>query len=153
MPYKILVLECVRDEAACRHEMHVQSEPSLQEHRFEHMYAAEHVALDETLPMRTRLVRSQQKALDENDLLARVNQRVTAFGADVLLVQSGTLFQSYPDEMLFVLGTLKTLHPDLRIGFQARPFERHAPRSFLEYTAEMRDLMRAVFGDGHNRAA
>ncbi len=148
MPYRILVLEGVRDEAAARRETHVHAAAALQPHQFEHIYAAEHVALDETMPMRTRLVQSQKKALDENDLLERLNQRVTAFEADLLLVYSGTLFQSCPNEMLYVMQTLKTLHPNLRIGFQPRPFERYGPKSFFEYTREIHELMTEVFAEG-----
>ncbi len=145
MPYRILILEGVRDEAAARREAHVQAAAALEQHQFEHIYATEHVALDETQPMRTRLVQSQKKALDENELLTRLNQRVTAFGADILLVHSGTLFQTCLEEMLFAMQTLKTLHPDLRIGFQPRAFERYGPKAFFEYTREMHDLMAAVF--------
>ena len=145
MPYRILILEGVRDEAAARRETHVQCDSSLQQHHFEHLYAGEYVALDETQPL--RLVRLQQKALDENDLLQRVDQRLAALQADILLVHSCALFQSHLDELFFVAQTLKTSHPALRIGFRTRPFEQYGPRSFFEYTAEMRDLMSIVFAD------
>ncbi len=147
MPYRILILEGVRDEAAARRELHVQRAPSLAQHQFDHLYATEHAALDETMPMRVRMARSQEKALDEKELLTRLNQRVTAFQPDVLLVYSGPLFQGCLDEMLHVMQTLKALHPDLRIGFRPRPFEQHGPKSFFEYTAEMRDLMADIFAD------
>ncbi len=148
MPYRILILEGVRDEAAARRETHVQSASSLAQHRFEHIYAAEHVALDETQPIRVRLMQSQKKALDENDVLTRLNQHVTAFQPDILLVHSGTLFQSCPNELMHVLQTLKALHPEVRIGFKPRSFERYGPKAFFEYTMEMRDLMADVFANG-----
>ncbi len=148
MPYRILILEGVRDEAAARRELHVQQAPSLAQHQFDHLYATEHAALDETMPMRTRLARSQAKPLDEKELLTRLNLRVTAFQPNILLVYSGALFQSCLDEMLHVMQTIKALHPDLRIGFRPRPFEQHGPKPFFEYTAEMSSLMADIFTDG-----
>ena len=147
MPYRILVLGPVRDEAAARCEAQARQSPALQGCEFEHIYAAEHVGLDDTVPMERRILHSQQKALDEDALLQRLNERVTAFQADILLVNSGALFQHYPDETMEVLRTVKTLHPTLRIGFHPRAFERQGPRPFFEYTREIGDLMAAVFAD------
>ena len=148
MPYRILVLEPVRDEAASRRETHVPSTPSLQQHDFEYLYATEPIALDETQPMQRRLVQSQQKALDEDALLHRLNERIAAFRPEILLVHSGALFQQYPDEMLSMLQRVKFRHPRLRIGFRPRLFEKHGPKPFFEYTNEMSELMADVFGEG-----
>jgi hypothetical protein len=147
MPYRILILEPVRDEAACQRETYVRGAPSLQPHEFEHIYAAEYVALDETQPIQTRLVRSQEKSLDENMLLHRLNERVAEFRADILLVNSGALFGRYPEEVLYVLRMIKALHPRLRIGFHPRAFERSRPKAYFEYTNEMGRLMADVFAE------
>lgn len=152
MPYRILILEPVRDEAASRRETQVPCTPSMQEHELEYIYATERVGLDETQPIQRRLVQSQEKALDEDALLHRLNERVMAFRADLLLVHSGALFQQYPDEMLSLLQRLKGLHPRLRIGFRPRAFEKHGLKPFFEYTNEISDLMAAVFAEKTNGA-
>ena len=147
MPYRILILEAMRDEAAARRELHARAGPLLQQHQLEYLYAAEYVALDETQPMQRRLMHSQEKALDEEALLHRLNERVASFEADLLLVNSGALFRRYPDELLLAMQRLKTLHPELRIGFHPRAFEKQPPKSFFEYTTEIGNLMTEAFAE------
>lgn len=147
MPYKILVLEPVRDEAASQREQEARQAPALRQHELEYVYASEGVPLDQTVPMQARLVRSQQKALDEDALLHRLNERVTEFHADLLLVNSGPLFRRYPDELLFMMRALKARHPALRIGFHPRTHDRRGPQQCFEYTNEMGGLLAAVFGE------
>ncbi len=145
MPYRILVLQSARDDTTRRREIHVANSPLLREHTFEHVYAMEGVPLDDTLPFPARLRQVQQKALDENALLARLNACIENFQPDILLENSGVAFHNFHDQMLFVLQTLKAGHPHLRIGFQPRPFERDNPRPFFEYSQEMRELLEKVF--------
>lgn len=147
MPYKIMILESVRDEAAVRRESLVTQHPSLQEHKFEHVYVSERPPVDQTQPMPARLLQSQQKSLDEQALLSRLKERIENSAPDIMLVHSGALFHSYPEQMLFVLQQLKVSHPELRIGFQPRSFEKYATRPFFEYSPEIRDLMRKVFAE------
>jgi hypothetical protein len=145
MPYRILILESVRDETTVRREIHIRNSPLLREHSFEHMYALELAPLAETRPMPTRALKSQQSSLDEKELLRRLMGRVEAFKPDILLVHSGAVFQSFPDQLMSVLQVLKDAHPEVRIGLQPRPFEQYAPRSYLEYTVEMHELMKKAF--------
>lgn len=146
MSYKILLLESVRDDAAVRRQLRFSKMPSLCEHRFELLYAVEGEALDDTMPLPKRVVKSQA-SLDERDLLHRLTEHVEAFQPDILIVHSGALFQSYPDQMMLVLRALKAGHPELRIGFRPRPFEHYGPQSFFEYTVEMQRLMEDMFQD------
>lgn len=145
MPYRILILEPVRDEATARREIHIQNSPLLREHSFEHLYALDLLPLAQTQPMPARALKSQQGSLDEKELLSRLKERIEAFKPDILLVHSGALFHSYPDQLVSVLQALKDDQPGLRIGFQPSPFEQHAPKPYLDYTPEMHELMKKVF--------
>ncbi len=145
MPYRILILESVRDETTARREIHIQNSPLLRDHSFEHVYALELMPLAETQPMPARALKSQQGWLNEKELLSRLDERIAAFQPDILLVHSGAVFHSFPNQLMSVLQGLKDAHPALRIGFQPRPFEQYAPRPYLEYTAEMHELMKKVF--------
>lgn len=147
MPYKILILESVRDEAAVRRESRVRQIAALQEHTFEHAYISERPPVDQTQPMPARILQSQQKSLDEQALLSRLKERIGTSAPHILLVHSGALFHSYPEQVLFVLQTLKGAFPSLRIGFQPRSFEKYATLPFFEYSTEIRDLMRKVFAE------
>lgn len=147
MPYRILILESMRDEAAAQRELYARERPLLQQHQLDYLYAAEYVALDETQPMQRRVMHSQEKSLDEEALLHRLNQRIASFSADILLVNSGALFRRYPDELLFVVQMLKRLHPGVRIGFHPRSFEKQPPKPFFEYTTEIGNLMTEAFAE------
>jgi hypothetical protein len=145
MPYKILILQSVRDEITARREIYIQHSPLLREHTFDYLYAMEFAALGETKPLPARVLKSQQSSLDEKELLARLTDRVNWFKPDILVVHSGSAFQSFPEQLWFVMTALKGSHPHLRIGFLPRPFERDTPKPFFEYTAEMHDLMTQIF--------
>ncbi len=145
MPYRILILESVRDETSARREIHIQNSPLLRDHSFEYAYALDLAPLAETLPMPARALKSLQSSLDDKELLTRLNERIEAFQPDILLVRSGAVFHSFPDQLMSVLQALKEAHPALRIGFQPRAFEQYAPRPYLEYTAEMHELMKKIF--------
>jgi hypothetical protein len=150
MAYRILLLESVRDDGAARRQLLLSKTPSLREHQFDIMYATEGQALDDTMPLPRRVVKSQE-SLDERDLLHRITERVEDCQPDILIVHSGALFQSYPDQMMLVLRALKAGHPELRIGFRPRPFEHYGPQSFFEYTLEMQRLMEQMFADEPRR--
>ncbi len=145
MAYRILTLQSARDDTSRRREIHLANSPLLHEHTFGHMYVREPAALDETMPLPARALRVQQNSLDEKALLNRLTACVEAFKPDILLVSSGSAFDGFPDQMFFVLQTLKAAHPELRIGFQPRPFEQLAPKPFFEYTTEMAELLKKVF--------
>ncbi len=147
MSYRILILQGVRDDSTVRREIHVRKVPALREHTFEYVYAAEPPDLDETQPLPARVLQNQQSTLDERRLLACLNETVERFQPDLLLVHSGPVFQSSLDQLWFVLTAVKAGHPRMRIGFQPRPFEQYGPKPFFEYSTELRDIMRAVFGD------
>ena len=145
MPYRILILQSVRDEITSRREVQIQHSPLLREHTFDYLYAMEFAPLGETKPLPARVVKSQQSSLDEKELLSRLAERVNRFKPDILVVHSGSAFQSFPEQLWFVMTALKSSHPQLRIGFRPRSFERHSPKPFFEYTAEMHDLMTKIF--------
>ena len=145
MPYRILILQSVRDEITSRREIHIQHSPLLREHTFDYLYAMEFASLGETQPLNARVLKSQQNSLDERELLSRLTERVNWFKPDILVVHSGSVSQSFPEQLWFVMTALKGSHPQLRIGFQPRSFEREGPKPFFEYSTEMHDLMTKMF--------
>lgn len=145
MAYKILILGWLADEPAARRELQVRNHPALREHQFDFAYVREGTPWDRTLPMPARLVRSTKRSLDENDLLQRLLMRIDAMPADLLLVQSGPLFHSYPEQALFVMQSVKAARPRVRIGLHTRPFEQMTPKPFFEYSAELGELMAHIF--------
>jgi hypothetical protein len=147
MSHRILIFESTRDENTARREVQVKDNSLLRAYEFDHFYATEPAPLDQTRPMPARLMQSQEPWLDEKELLRRLTERVDVYKPDILVVHSGSMFHSFPDQMLFVLRSLKASHPDLRIGFQPRSFEKYGPKPYFEYTTEMGSLMAEIFLD------
>ncbi len=145
MGYRVLILQSARGDTSRRREIHLANSPLLREHIFDHLYVMDTMPLDETLPIPARAMQVQDSLLDEQALLARLAERVQSFRPDILLVNSGSAFLTFPEQMFFVLQTLKATYPELRIGFQPKPFERMAPQPFFEYTPEMDELLKKVF--------
>lgn len=140
---KVLVLESVEDNVTMERVALKRSFFSKNDVEVEYCYAVELTKRQQQLDVRTMVSEVLKEPLDGQDLLARVDQRITSFRPDVMIVHAGFVFLTHPEVFLSVLTKLKSLHPELRIGSELHRIDSRWKLRFatvLEESDEIRGL-------------
>ena len=117
---RVLVLQSVEDELT-RNRMAIRrASPALDDYIVEYCYAVELTKGQHEMDIFTMMAQVTSDPIDEDDLLRRLDAKITSFHPDILMVHSGFVFSTYPRQCLSALLSLKSKHPELRIGCQSR---------------------------------
>ena len=138
---RVLVLQSVHDEIARLRERRLLHSPLLQEYSFRHVYAIEWSQAQKITPLQA------VQAFRKEELFERVAKEIESFAPHVLIVHAGFVFQRFPEDMFWVLTSLKKKYPFLKIGIEPKMKIRRVPEitSFDNADSRVSWLIKQVF--------
>jgi hypothetical protein len=148
---RIMVVQSVNDDITFRREARIQYSPILQDYEFEHFYLIELTEEQQRIHPRLMMNEIRNAGLDKEQLLERIIQRIHAFKPDTLIIHGGFVFNSFLDDILFVLRQIKKQFPELRIGFekldQVNPESQHYPevQAVFDGSSDIKALIEKIF--------
>lgn len=134
MRSRILILESINDKLSRDRAEILAHAPWLKEFTIDHCYAVS--PTEEDLEEATKFLgprimaelsvwESQGSPVDYQDFLRMLEEKISEFQPDIVLLHTGVAFHRHSELFLKALTEVKKRHPQLKLGYQYRPSDAY----------------------------
>ena len=145
---RILVLRSINDDLVEDWLQHIRNRPGLSSCDIECCYAVEPTEEQKSGSSGETIEEMVDKALDEGDLVRRIDTKIQDFQPDAFVVHTGIVLMKDPELFLRVCSALKEKHPGVAFGLESTEcFDSGKDlREMFDQSSEMAELVSKLLG-------